>query len=117
MKIHIRARDFEVTEAIRSHVELRLGFAMSRFGDHIDGVAVHLSNNEVDPSGSVNRCRIVVRLSKRVKVQETDVDVLAAVDRAVDRAARSVARILERERAWEEQQTRSLAETPVKRGI
>jgi ribosomal subunit interface protein len=116
MKIQIRARDLEMTEALRSHVERRLGLALGRFGERIERVAVHLSNAEQSPDGSKeNRCRIVVGLPRRVKVQETDADVLAAVDRATDRAARKVARVLDRERAWEEQQSRPLVESYSKR--
>jgi len=40
MKIQIRARDIKVTKALRAHVELQLGFALSRFGEHIGQVAV-----------------------------------------------------------------------------
>ena len=109
MKIQIRARDLEVTDALRAHVELRLGLALGRFGERIDRVAVHLSNSEENADGTpANRCRIIVGLPRRVKVQETDGDVRAAVDRAADRAARSVARVLDRERAWQERsQSRS----------
>jgi ribosomal subunit interface protein len=116
MKIQIRARDLEVTDALRSHVERRLGLALGRFGEQIDRITVHLSNSEKGRDRSKqNRCRVVVGLPRRVKVQETDADVIAAVDRAADRAARKVARLLDRERAWEEQRSLPLDEAFSKR--
>ena len=99
MKIKIRARDVNITKALRSHVELRLGFALSRFGEHIGDVAVELSKSDEHRDHLEKRCRIAVSLPRGVKVQETDVDVFAAVNRAADRAARSVAHAIERDRA------------------
>jgi len=97
MKIQIRARDVKVTKALRAHVELRLGFALSRFGEQIGRVTVHFSNSEEHHSSPEKRCRIVVDLQRSVKVQETDADVFAAVTRAADRVARSVAHAIEQE--------------------
>ena len=37
-----------------------------------------------------------------MRVEHTDADLFVALDRAADRASRSVARALEREREWEE---------------
>ena len=115
MKIHIRASDIRVTKALRSHVELRLGFALSRFGEHIGHVAVHLSRSEERSDRAEKRCRIVVGLPRHVKVQETDADLFAAVARAADRAARSVAHAIDQDRTqtlrppqlWKDKKPRS----------
>src|SRR5713101_7964065 len=49
------------------------------------------------------RCQIDVGLRPRsVRVEHTDADLFVALDCAADRASRSVARALEREREWEE---------------
>ncbi len=96
MKIHIRARDIEVTKALREHVELRLGFALSRFGEHIGRVSVHLSNSEEKRNGGEKLCRIKISVPRWFKVQEADADVFAAVARAADKAARATARMLEK---------------------
>ncbi|OGR08837.1 MAG: ribosomal subunit interface protein [Deltaproteobacteria bacterium RIFOXYB12_FULL_58_9] len=106
MKIQIRARDLEVTKALRAHVEFRLGFALSRFGEHIGQVTVHLSKSDEDRDKDEKRCRIVVSLLRWVKVQEIDADVYAAVDRAV----RSVAHAIERKLAQEPARGPSLSE-------
>ncbi len=102
MKIQIQSCDIRVTKTLRSHVELRLGFALSRFAENIDHVTVHLSNSNVHHSPAEKRCRIQVGLARSVNVQETDPDVFTAFNRAVDRAARSVARIIKLEQERQE---------------
>jgi putative sigma-54 modulation protein len=98
MKIQIRAQDIKVTKALKAHVELRLGFALSRFGEKIGHVAVELSTSDERSDRTEKRCRIAVSLPRCVKVQETDADVFAAVDRAAVRAARSVAHAIDQDR-------------------
>ena len=115
MKIQIRASNIQVSKALRAHVELRLGFALSRFGEQVGRVAVQLSNSEEHPDSKDRRCRIAIGLPRCVKVQETDADVFEAVARAADRAARSVARAIEQERTgpprtsqpWKDKRPRS----------
>ena len=91
MKIQIKAHDVKVTKALRTHVELRLGFALSRFGERIGRVTVDLSNSEEHHSRADKRCKITVGLQRSVKVQETDADLFEAVARAAARVSRSVA--------------------------
>jgi putative sigma-54 modulation protein len=98
MKIQIRDRNVETTEILRAHVERRLGVALGRFGERIVRVVVRFSDTGVD-----KRCQIDVGLRPRsVRVEDTDADLFAAVDHAVDRISRSVARAIERERAVDE---------------
>ena len=98
MKIQIRAHDIKVTKALKAHVELRLGFALSRFGALIGRVSVHLSDSDEPGASREKRCRIAVGLPGCVKVQETDADVFMAVARAAEHAARSVGHALEQAR-------------------
>ena len=99
MQIRIRDDDVEVTDALRVHVERRLGIALGRFGDRIGRVMVRLSSAGVNAGGRVKRCQIDVGL-RPIKVQagDVDADVFAAVDHASDRVSRSVARVLQLER-------------------
>jgi ribosomal subunit interface protein len=90
MKIRIRESNARVTEALRRHVLRRLAFALSRFGEDVSSVVVRFSD--------AMRCQIDVGLTRRVSVTETDADLFVAVERAADRAARSVARALDRAR-------------------
>ena len=98
MKIQVRARDVRLTNSLRAHVELHLGFALSRFGEQVDRVVVQLSNSDERGEGVEKRCRIAVGLPRWVKVQETDADLFSAVARAADRIGRSVARAIEQQR-------------------
>ena len=103
MKIHIRGRNVELTEVLRARVERRLGFALSRFGERIGRVLLRFSDTSGYRGDVDKRCQIDVGLRPRsVRVEHTDVDLFVALDRAADRASRSVARALERERGWEE---------------
>jgi putative sigma-54 modulation protein len=75
---------------------MNIGFALSRCGERISCVTVRLSDTR-----SVNkRCAIQVDLCpKSVRVEDSDADLFAAIDHAVHRVSRSVARALERQRA------------------
>ena len=96
MKIRILKCDVDVTDVLRVHVERRLGLALGRFADRIGPVLVHFSNVDGDASGGHKRCRIEVGLRPRgLDVEDTDIDLFAAVNHATDRAARSVARAVE----------------------
>ena len=103
MKIHIRERNVAVTKDLRAHVERRLGFALSRFGDGIGRVTVRFSETNGRGNGVDRRCQIHVDLRPRsVQVEDTDANLFAAVDHAADRVGRSVARALELERERDE---------------
>lgn len=99
MKIQIRKRNVEVNEELRAHVERRLGYALGRFGDRIGGVTVRFSDINGHRGGVDKRCQIDVDLqaARAVRVEDTDADLFAVVDRAAHRAARSIARVIERE--------------------
>jgi ribosomal subunit interface protein len=103
MKIQIRERNVVVTEILRAHVESRLGLALGRFGERIGRVIVRFSHSDGQRSGLDKRCQIDVGLRPRsVRVEDMDIDLFVAVDHATDRASRSIARALERERVWDE---------------
>lgn len=101
MKIDIQARDFELTDGLREHVEHRLGFALSQFQDHTRGVVVRLSDINGPKGGGIDKCcHLRVRLNglSDIVVEETEADFPVAVNRAADRAKRTLARRLLRVR-------------------
>jgi len=99
MRIHIPKSDVDVTDVLRVHVERRLGLALARFSDRIGRVIVRFTHADGDASDGHKRCRIEVGLRpQRFDVEDTDVDLFAAVNHATDRASRSVARALEQGR-------------------
>jgi putative sigma-54 modulation protein len=108
MRIRIRVHNVELTEAIRAHVERRIGFALGRFGAHVDSVTVRFSDTNGHRRGIDKRCQIDVGWPS-VRVEATDTDLFAAVDRAAHRAARAVAHALEREHECDNSALRWLA--------
>jgi ribosomal subunit interface protein len=99
MTIQIPKCDVAVTDVLRVHVERRLGLALARFADRIGRVTVRFSYADGDASGGHKRCQIEVGLRpRRLDIEDTDVDLFAAVNHATDRASRSVARAFEQGR-------------------
>jgi ribosomal subunit interface protein len=100
MQIDIQTRNFTLTRALRNHVERRLGFALSSRDDHILRITVLLSDINGPRGGSDKCCHIQVVLPylPDVVIEDTEVDLYAAIDRAADRAGRTVGRRLARHR-------------------
>ena len=100
MQVDIRARKIEIDEALRSHVDRRLRFALSRFGERIAKVTIRFEDANGARGGVDKQCQIAVALrpSGNVLVEDIDADLRAVVDRAAARAARAVDRDLQRRR-------------------
>lgn len=100
MQIEIQARHFPLTQAMRGHVERRLGFALSTRHEHIQRILVRLSDVNGPRGGHDKCCQIQVVLPQLadVIVEDTESNLYAAIDRAADRASRTVARKLARQR-------------------
>ncbi|MDP3482877.1 MAG: ribosome-associated translation inhibitor RaiA [Sulfuricella sp.] len=100
MQIHIQSQSFTLTDALREHAEHRLRFGLSHASDHIRRVEVRLSDINGPRGGADKRCSIVVALESLpdVVIEDIENDLYVAIDRAADRASRSVARCLERKR-------------------
>ena len=100
MRIHVRSRGFELTNALRAYAERRLLFALSRFGSRLQSVTLRMDDVNGPRGGADKRCQIVARLAPwgDVRAEELDGDLYAAIDRAADRLDRAVAREMERRR-------------------
>lgn len=103
MQVYIRARKIDGDEALRAHVERRLRFALSRFGERIARVTVRFDDANGTRAGVDKQCQIDVALrpSGKVRVEDIDADLHTVVDRAADRVARAVERDLQRRRNFE----------------
>ena len=96
VKVQIQERNVHVSEALRAHVERRLGLALGRFGDRIGRVTVRFSGANGRMDEQATRCQIdVILRPQSVRAGDTDADLFTAVDHATDRVSRSVARVLE----------------------
>lgn len=96
MQIDIQARSFPLTDALRSHIKRRLGFTLSASDDHIQRVLVKLSDIN-GPRGGADKCcqiQVVFTHHPDVVIKDTEADLYVAIDRAADRAGRTVRRRL-----------------------
>ena len=100
MQIAIQTSGFEITEGLRVHVERRIRFAFDWAGLVVNKVAVRLSDLNGPRGGEDKRCVIQVAVSGApdVVIEDTQSDLYVAIDRAADRAGRSLARKVERQR-------------------
>lgn len=98
MQVDIRARNIEVDEALRTHVDHRLRFALGRFGERITKVTVRFEDANGARGGVDKQCHINVALrpTGNVLIEDIDADLHTVVDRAADRVARAVDRDLQR---------------------
>ena len=100
MQIDIQAHNFPLTDALHSHIKRRLYFALSAKDDHIQRVLVRLSDIN-GPRGGADKCchiQVMLPLLPDVVVEDTETDLYVAIDRAADRAGRTVRRRLARRR-------------------
>lgn len=101
MQIDIQARQFTLTDALRDHAERRLRSALTCCNDHIQRVMVRLSDINGPRGGSDKRCHLQVVLTGMpdVIIEDTEADMYVAIDRATDRASRTVVRKIERQQS------------------
>ncbi len=100
MTISVHGYGIKVNPEWGELVERRLSFALSRFGGRVRAVSVSLVDLNGPRGGIDKKCSMQARLASRgsVRVEDTDSEVPAAVDRAAMRLARAVTRALERRR-------------------
>ena len=98
VQIDIQARNFSLTDAMRNHAERRLQFALTRSDSHIRCVVLRLSDINGPRGGADKRCHLKVILNglTDVIVEDIQADLYLAIDRATDRAGRTVARKIDR---------------------
>ena len=113
MQIFIQAHGFELTAALREHVERRIHFALGRTAEHIHKVSVRLSDLNGPRGGEDKRCRILVTVAAapELLIEDIEPDLYVAIDRAADRAGRTLARQLARQREHRHEQLRVPAAT------
>lgn len=101
MNIQIRGIGIPPTEALASHIERRMAFALSRFSAELARVTVRFSDLNGPKGGADKVCRVGFTLKglRPDAVEARDADLYAAVDQAAEKAGRRVARMLEQARA------------------
>lgn len=96
MRIEIQTSDIMLNEALITHVEQRLLFALGRFQARVVKIAVHLSAINCPAGAEDKHCHLEVRLHglPNLVVADTETDLYVAVDRAAERAGRTLGRQL-----------------------
>jgi putative sigma-54 modulation protein len=100
MRIEVRGRAGILSEPLRSHTVRRLRFAVGRFASRIERLTVRMQDVNGPKGGVDKQCQIVVKLAPwgGLKVEERDLDLYLAVDRATGRLGRCIAREVQRRR-------------------
>ena len=99
MRIQLRATNIAVTEQARLNGERRARFALGRFAARIRAVSIVLKDENGPRGGLDTTCRIRVtgNAGWTLTVSDVDHDVQRALARALGRAERAVARLVERQ--------------------
>jgi len=99
MQIDIQTRKFSLTGSLRTHAERRLRSTLICCNDHIQRVVMTLSDINGPRGGADKHCHLQVVLNGLldVVVEDTETDLYIAIDRAADRAGRSLVRKIGRQ--------------------
>ncbi len=100
MEIQITCRNVTLTDDEMESAERRLRLALGRFESRIRSATITLTDVDGPGEGKDVLCRLKVILKKKgeVIVGDTDVSVEAAIANVADRGARSISRLLDRQR-------------------
>lgn len=100
MKIDVRFRGLEGSDALREHIIRRINFKLNRFDGQVTSVLVRLGDVNGPRGGVDKRCHVTVRgpALPGTTIEDVSADAYAAVDLAAERAGQAVARGLGRSR-------------------
>lgn len=98
---YIRAAGVELDQADRDYVRRKLGRKLGKYESSVERASVRIEDVNGPRGGSDKRCRIkvVLRGLPSVVVEHQHAALQAAIDGALDRAGRTVARQLQRRHA------------------
>ena len=98
MRLEIRSQGLDLGQGLRGFIEHRLQAVLQRFGPRIGQVTIYLADLNGPRGGIDKRCRIVAQLlqSGQISVEDTNADLGAVLNRAMDRMGQSVRQKLER---------------------
>lgn len=102
MQTSIQSLGFTLTEGLRDYVMKRLAYSLNHGNEHITRLTVRLSDINGPRGGADKRCLIEVRLKSapEVVIEDTEADLYTAIDRATERAGRTLERRLARQREF-----------------
>lgn len=98
MRITIRIGK-QIPEEAAALLRRRLEFALGRFTSRLREVTAHVTDVNGPRGGIDKRCIVTMhfeRSARPIVIEDEDTDPMVAIDRAADRAGRTVARVLAR---------------------
>ena len=100
MNVEVRIQGTDLAEVVRRYAVRRLRFALGRFASRVGKVTVRITDVNGTRGGVDQCCHVSMeRLpSGKLVVEQTDADLLSAIDRAVERVERTFKRDLQRAR-------------------
>ena len=100
MQIDIQARGFDLTDGIREHTKKRLGFAIDWAQDDVREIKIRLSDVNGPRGGEDKRCLIQIPMigKSSIVIEDVESDLYLAIDKAIHRMERVLAKRLERAR-------------------
>ena len=101
MKMQLRTKGIPITQALEAHIERRVRFALSRFGQKIRSVTVRLTDLNGPKGGEDIQCKILAYMTpgEGVIVNDRSEDPFTAVARASERIGHSISRRVRRMKA------------------
>ena len=98
MQLNIQARGFKLTEGLRNLAERRLRFALGSTSARVRSIAMRLADENGPRGGMDKRCTILASFAGAppVVIDQQESDLYVAIDRAADRAGRTVSRQLKK---------------------
>jgi putative sigma-54 modulation protein len=98
LELHIRGN---VAEPLRRYAERRFRFALRRFSHHVRRLRIYVADVNGPRGGVDKQCRILLDVapSGSLVLEETDVRLHEAMDRAADRLRRCICRDMKRRQA------------------
>jgi putative sigma-54 modulation protein len=100
MQLDIQARGFALTDVLRSYTLKRLRFALGRDDNFVMRARIRLADINGPRGGVDKRCQIELALAGQanIMIEDTETDLYFAIDRACERAMRTLTRRLVRSR-------------------
>ena len=101
MKVTVSSRKCSPDDAMREDIRGQIFFALSRFSPRIEQVTVQIEDVDGTRGSSHQLCRLSVRMKRlgSFSVESVEEEILDAVSRAANRAAKQVQRILDQRRS------------------
>jgi len=101
MQIHIQARSFTLTKALKKYAEQKLKTSLASCQDRMRRVVIRLSDINGPRGGEDKLCHIHVVLPgmSDVIIEDTETNMYDAIDRATERASSAVTRKVTRKKS------------------